>query len=158
MFRHPNCIYLVSYVMLCRIMYWSWFVHLPHKIVFFQAAVTAASLSEFQEKILTSLDKMKEWRDFVMAKIQKKKISMPHFYKLNVMIRNLQHSKAAQARKVTTKCSFNSRDVALCLLWHCECRRNVRDISWMFYVDVHPRLGIGENSVCLALSRLLQSI
>lgn len=63
------------------------------------------------EKILTSLDKMKEWRDFVMAKIQKKKISMPHFYKLNVMIRNLQHSKAAQVKDAFDKVYQKSHEM-----------------------------------------------
>ena len=76
--------------------------------VFFQAS---AYRSEIQEKISTSLDKMKSWRDFVMAKIKKKQMSMPHFYKLNVMIRNLQHEKAAQARKGTTQFSFDSHDI-----------------------------------------------
>ena len=60
---------------------------------------------------------------------------MPHFYKLNVMIRNLQHEKAAQARKGTTQFSFDSHDI-LWMLWHSEsmlggCASQVRN-WWIF--------------------------
>lgn len=63
------------------------------------------------EKISTSLDKMKSWRDFVMAKITKKQMSMPHFYKLNVMIRNLQHEKAAQVKDAFDKVYQKSHEM-----------------------------------------------
>ena len=130
MFRHANWIYLVGFISHIA-SYWSWSVHIMHipwkKHSFFQTSPRVAiPFRVFQEKISTSLDKLKSWRDFVMAKVQKKQMSMPHFYKLNVIIRNLQHEKAAQARKRAGTCH------ECCdMLWQCESMRNIHENSWI---------------------------
>eukprot|EP00435_Cladocopium_sp_Y103_P012173 s3038_g3.t1 len=63
------------------------------------------------EKISTSMDKLKSWRDLVIQKVQKKQMSMPHFYKLNVIIRNLQHEKAAQVKDAFDKVYEKSHEM-----------------------------------------------